>query len=137
MPNYGKRSRKQLGTCHRDLQTIFSAILPYIDHSIIEGTRDEETQNRYFNEGKSKIKYPNGKHNSTPSMAVDVVPYPEGYGDVKKMILLAGYVMCITEQLYREGKIEHKIRWGGDWDSDKDLKDQTFNDYPHYELYYV
>ena len=27
-----------------------------------------------------------------------------------------------------------KIRWGGDWDSDNDLKDQTLYDLPHFEL---
>ena len=27
-----------------------------------------------------------------------------------------------------------KIRWGGDWDSDNIMKDQTFNDLPHFEI---
>jgi hypothetical protein len=27
-----------------------------------------------------------------------------------------------------------KIRWGGDWDSDNIMKDQTFNDLPHFQL---
>lgn len=27
-----------------------------------------------------------------------------------------------------------KIRWGGDWDLDTDLKDNTFDDLPHFEL---
>jgi hypothetical protein len=30
--------------------------------------------------------------------------------------------------------MEVKLRWGGDWDSDKDTKDQNFNDLPHFEL---
>ena len=26
------------------------------------------------------------------------------------------------------------VRWGGDWDSDFDVRDQTFNDLGHFEL---
>jgi hypothetical protein len=26
------------------------------------------------------------------------------------------------------------LRWGGDWDRDSDLKDQTFNDLGHIEV---
>ena len=40
----------------------------------------------------------------------------------------AGYVQGVAEQL------GIKIRWGGDWDSDFDFKDQTFNDLVHFEL---
>lgn len=27
-----------------------------------------------------------------------------------------------------------RIRWGGDWDRDHDVKDQTFNDLVHFEV---
>ena len=33
--------------------------------------------------------------------------------------------------------IDVNLRWGGDWDRDFDLKDQRFNDYPHFELHGV
>jgi hypothetical protein len=26
------------------------------------------------------------------------------------------------------------IRWGGDWDGDRSLEDQTFHDLPHFEV---
>jgi peptidoglycan L-alanyl-D-glutamate endopeptidase CwlK len=31
-------------------------------------------------------------------------------------------------------KMGIKIRWGGDWDRDEELHDQTFFDLPHFEL---
>lgn len=134
MPYYGKRSKERLATCHKDLQVIFNTVIKDFDNSIIEGTRSKEDQNRYYDEGKSRIRWPNGKHNKTPSMAVDAVPWPEAYGDIKKMILFAGYVLCTADRLLATGQITHKLTWGGDWDSDHDLSDQKFIDYPHFEL---
>jgi peptidoglycan L-alanyl-D-glutamate endopeptidase CwlK len=26
------------------------------------------------------------------------------------------------------------VRWGGDWDGDRDIDDQTFDDLPHFEF---
>jgi peptidoglycan L-alanyl-D-glutamate endopeptidase CwlK len=37
--------------------------------------------------------------------------------------------------LFEIGAIKHRIRWGGDWDMDNDLSDNTFNDLVHFELY--
>jgi len=43
-------------------------------------------------------------------------------------------MFATAERLYNEGKITHKLRWGGDWDSDKVFDDQNFDDLPHFEL---
>ena len=39
-----------------------------------------------------------------------------------------------ADELYIAGKMKHRIRWGGDWDGDTDVKDQKFMDLPHFEL---
>jgi len=67
-------------------------------------------------------------------MAVDAVPYPIDWEDTKRMIFFAGFVICTAKRLKKEGKISHDIRWGGDWDRDTELKDNRFQDYPHFEL---
>ena len=134
MNAYSKISQVRLNECHRDLQIVFEKVLPYFDHSIICGTRGEQEQNVAFESGFSKVKYPNSKHNSYPSMAVDVMPYPIDWEDEKRMIFFAGFVMATAKRLKKEKKISHEIRWGGDWDRDLDLKDNKFQDYPHYEL---
>ena len=68
------------------------------------------------------------KHNSFPSLAVDVAPYPINWSDKERFYFFAGYVKATADQM----KI--KIRWGGDWDGDTKVRDQTFMDLPHYEL---
>lgn len=134
MPTFGKKSRKQLDTCHEDLQTICNEVIISFDFSVIEGERDKATQNRLKLEGKSKILYPHSKHNHTPSMAVDIVPYPSQHESKMNMVMLAGWMLATTERLYKEGKISHKLIWGGDWNRNNDNTDQTFDDFWHFEL---
>ena len=128
MPRFGKTSKKNLNTCHEDLFDLFNEVIKYFDCSILEGHRGEEDQNKYFKEGKSKVKFPRGRHNAYPSNAVDVVPYPVDWNDTNRMYYFAGIVKGIAETM------EIKIRWGGDWDGDTEVKDTKFKDLPHFEL---
>ena len=132
--SYSKISKARLNECHRDLQIILADVLPFFDHSIICGHRGEQEQNVAFESGFSKVKYPDSSHNSYPSMAVDALPYPIDWKDEKRMIYFAGFVMATAKRLKKEGKISYDLRWGGDWDRDTELKDNKFQDYPHYEL---
>jgi peptidoglycan L-alanyl-D-glutamate endopeptidase CwlK len=134
MPQFSAKSLSQLATCHADLQTLFNEVVKYIDCTVTEGYRNEEAQNKAFAEGKSKLKWPNGNHNKNPSIAADVYPYPIDMNDTRRFYYFAGFVKGIATKLIAEGKITHDIRWGGDWDSDNDFKDNTFNDFPHFEL---
>ena len=131
---YSKISKVRLNECHRDIQVVFTEVLKTFDHSIICGTRGEQEQTVAFESGFSKVEYPNSMHNSYPSMAVDVLPYPIDWKDEKRMIYFAGFVMATAIRLKEEKKISHNLRWGGDWDRDLELKDNKFQDYPHYEL---
>jgi hypothetical protein len=47
-----------------------------IDFKILCGHREEKEQNEAFNKGNSKLKWPQSKHNSLPSLAVDIAPFP-------------------------------------------------------------
>ena len=76
MPRFGKSSKKRLLTCDKRLQDVFNEVIKYVDCSVLEGHRGEERQNKLKEEGKSKVSYPKGRHNASPSRAVDVVPYP-------------------------------------------------------------
>ena len=128
MPKIGKRSQERLNTCDEDLIALFKEVVKYFDCSVLEGHRGEEKQNKYFNEGKSKLKYPKGRHNKKPSNAVDVVPYPVDWEDRERMTYFAGFVKGVA---YKMGI---PIRWGGDWNNNNDLKDNNFDDLPHFEL---
>lgn len=79
-----------------------------------------------------------GMHNYEPSLAGDFAPYPIDFRNAEKskarFYYMAGVFYAVTEKLFEEGKITHKIRWGGDWDFDHDFEDQSFDDLPHIEL---
>ena len=120
MPKFGTTSLKRLESCHPKLQEIMNEAIKQMDFSVLEGHRNEEDQNKYFAEGKSKVAFPDGKHNDFPSRAVDIAPYPIDWKDRDRQHLLAGRVLAIAEM---KGI---KIRWGGFF--------KNFYDSPHFEL---
>lgn len=86
-----------------------------------------------YAKGASKVRYPNGKHNKAPSLAVDIAPYPIDWSNnakaLERFVYVAGFVMCTARRL------GVKVRWGGDWSPDDDMRNEgSFRDYPHFEL---
>jgi len=144
MPSFGKRSRGQLDTCDSKIQVLMERVVESFDISILEGHRNQERQDQLYDEGKSKLKYPDGNHNNDPSNAVDIQPYPFDPDSKKaklELAVMAGYVKGMFDELKANRDADSfspfwgwKLRWGGDWDSDGDLDDQTFDDYYHFEI---
>lgn len=134
MPNFGEESKKQLLTCHADLQAVMNEAIKYIDFFVLEGYRGEVAQEAAFAAGNTKLHWPNGKHNKSPSLAVDIAPHPIDWNDTQRFVYFAGIIMGIATMLMLEGKITHAIRWGGDWDRDTQVKDESFRDLGHFEL---
>ena len=128
MPRFGKRSKERLATCEKDLQMLFNEVIKYVDCSILEGHRKKDRQDSLFKEGKTKVKYPRGRHNASPSRAVDVVPYPVNWEDRERMTLFAGFVLGIARSM------GIKLRWGGDWNMNFEVDDNKFDDFPHFEI---
>jgi len=128
MARFGNRSTNRLKTCDQRLQELFYEVVKHFDCSIIEGHRGKEGQNKAYDEGKSKLKYPNGKHNQFPSIAVDVAPYPIDWSDRDRFHYFSGFVLGIAT------KMGLNIRWGGDWNQDTQTKDNNFDDLVHFEI---
>ena len=128
MPRFGKISKERLATCDERLQEVFNEVIQFVDCSVLEGHRSQERQDKLYDEGKTKVKYPRGRHNSNPSRAVDVTPYPVDWEDRERQTLFAGFVLGIA----RAKGI--KLRWGGDWDMDFEVMDNRFDDFPHFEV---
>jgi peptidoglycan LD-endopeptidase CwlK len=128
MPRFGKRSIGRLQTCDQKLQELFYEVVKHFDCSIIEGHRGEERQNKAYADGKSKVKYPNGKHNQNPSIAVDVAPYPIDWSDRDRFHYFGGFVLGVAKEMGMN------IRWGGDWNQDTETKDNKFDDLVHFEI---
>jgi len=134
--SYGRTSSQYLITASLNLQLVFDEALArgLIDITVIEGRRAKARQNRLYRINRSKVVWPNSKHNvSKPddlAHAVDAAPYVNGKASDNYFhcIFLAGVVQCCGE------KLSIPIRWGGNWDRDGEpVTDQDFQDLWHYE----
>jgi peptidoglycan L-alanyl-D-glutamate endopeptidase CwlK len=135
---FSQRSKDRLVTCDPRLQDIFTEVIRHTDCTIVSGWRGEIEQNELKRTGKSQIGWPLSKHNhvmvvsdieATPdSLAIDAMPYPVNWKDRERATLFAGFVQGMAVSL------GHKIRWGGDWDQDWDVIDNSFDDLAHFEL---
>ncbi|WKT59121.1 hypothetical protein Q2E61_09290 [Microbulbifer thermotolerans] len=126
--SFGEVSQSKLATCHEDLQRLLNEAIKVVDFSVICGHRGEAEQTAAVRAGASKVQYPNSKHNSLPSLAVDIAPYPIDWNNAERFAHLQGVVRGIAHVM------GIKIRLGGDWDMDGDITDQKFTDWPHIEL---
>lgn len=128
MPALSASSSQLLEQCDPRLQKICEEAIKIFDFKVLCGHRGEQEQNALVKEGKSKTKFPESKHNSLPSKAVDIAPFPINWNDEGKFKLLAGIMFGVASM---QGV---KLRWGGDWNCNWDCNDQTFNDLVHFEL---
>lgn len=133
MPSFGSKSLSCLSTVDYRLQEIARKAIQHIDFAVIEGQRGKEAQNEFFNEGLTQLRWPNGKHNATPSKAAHFAPWHKAEPHIhwksqREFSMLAGRILQIADEM------GYKVRWGGDWDMDDDLTDQKFNDLVHYEV---
>ena len=153
MPSFGVRSKQVRSEIHPDLQNLVDHVVMYQDIALLTGHRTKDEQMRVFEAGRSKVKWPNSKHNHRPALAVDLVPWPlpMKWGDLTekgtenrdwqwkervKFYQLYGFVRAIWSHLADTGRVsgQYKLRWGGDWDGDGEFNDQSFDDLIHYEL---
>lgn len=132
MPTFGSASEKQLQTCHPQLQKVLREAIKFFDFSVVEGHRGKAAQDAAFAKGLSKVRFPNGKHNKSPSLAADIAPYPIDWSDrrgaIERFVFMQGVVWACAERL------GIPVRLGLDWNRNLDMRDETFRDYPHVEL---
>jgi len=140
MPNFGNRSRTNLYSTKNDkLVTLFEDIVKMVDCAVVSGLRTTQEQQQLFAQGRTMpgkivtncdgiIK--KSKHQAKENgigYAVDVVPYPIDWNDIKRFYHFIGFVRATARKL---GIV---IVSGSDWDSDYVLNDQDFYDLPHYQ----
>lgn len=135
MYQFGTTSKERLATCHEDLQKVFEAAIALspVDFGIACGHRSIDDQKKAFDEGKSKIDGINkkGKHNYSPSLAVDVYAFVNGKAswEVHHLCIIIGVVLAVANNY------GIKLRSGANWDKDGEfITDQKFQDLPHFEL---
>lgn len=127
MPKFGTVSKQRLKTCHPLIQLVMNRVIETYDCTILPygGFRSKTEQNKLFEKGRSKVQWPNSKHNNEwegepYSLAVDAAPWPLDWDDIAEFKHLAGRILQASDDL------GIKLNWGGNW--------KSFKDYPHYEL---
>lgn len=122
----GKTSLERLSSCHDDLQLLILDVAQRVDAgelftadirdiTVLCGQRGEAEQDAAFARGTSKLQWPKSKHNQTPSLAVDIAPYPIDWQDREAFLVLRGFVLARAAALGLKVSV---ISW----------------DLPHYQL---
>lgn len=148
MPKFGTRSKANLEGIHPLLVEIAHKVVRIFDIAIVQGVRTTQEQQDLYAKGRTEpgdiVTHLDGlKKKSNHQMksdglgyAIDADPYPIDYDDKAlvraRYYMMAGYFFAIADQVLKGTEFE--LRWGGDWDSDKDFTDQSFHDLPHFEL---
>jgi len=124
MPRFGRKSKERLKGVDAKLVNVANELIKLMDVTVIEGLRSQERQNELVAQGKSKTKF--GKH--VAGKALDLAPYPVDWEDRERFHYMGGLVRGIGHSL------GVSVRWGGDWDSDGEIKDNSFDDLVHVEI---
>lgn len=131
MPSFSARSAARLAECHPDLQLLMSDVIKTHDFTVLCGARSKAEQDEAVAKGNSKARWPSSNHNvdgvrRKTSWAVDIAPYPIDWQDHARFEALAAYVKATAKALLEQGRMKHRLAWGGDWYSLVDM--------PHFEL---
>ena len=124
---FSKPSLTKLDTCHPVLKLLMTRTLDVSPHdmTILCGHRGEVEQNDAYSKGNSRLRWPQSKHNSSPSMAVDVAPYPIDWLNTLAFKELSVVVKSVWDEMTDDERDGYHLVWGGDW---------RMNDMPHWEL---
>ena len=142
MARWGRTSQSRLITCDRRIVTVANSVIQEVDCKVLYGHRSVQEQHKLFLEGRTKCDGINklSYHNYSPSLAIDLVPYPVKWPDAKgiseeeakarmeRFHVFGGYVLGVA----RSRGIP--LFWGNDWDGDWNFIEHSFRDLPHFEL---
>lgn len=155
MTHYSNRSLTRLKTCHDDLERLMLEVDKHFPNTVLEGKRTIDQQRANIAKGVSKTM--DSRHLDDPSNAVDAAPDPLSWPKMDEALAellghlsaqerreMAKHITAYAKQLARwyyfggfvlgtAQQMGIKIRWGGDWDGDRDVHDQSFDDLPHFE----
>ena len=134
MAKLSKRSKEKLETCDFRLQAVCNLAIQAYDFSVVFGQRTQQEQLKLYEAGRQKnlngtysiidqskvVTYCDGfsrmsTHNYSPSLGIDLIPYPTKWTNEKEFFRMAGAMFMAAELLGIE------LEWGGDWTSIKDL----------------
>lgn len=132
---FGTISEYNLSSCTPNLQKLMREAIrrapKWLDFAITCGHRNQLDQDRAYRDKTSKKQWPNSKHNSLPSRAVDIRPAApfdaRDWQDERRFARLIGFIECVAIDL------GIPIRVGMDFSGDGRSIDEKFLDMPHIE----
>lgn len=131
---FSKASQAQLNTCHTKLIELANESIKVFDFVVVEGHRGKEAQNIAYAKGFSKLPWPLGNHNKSPSIAIDCAPFPIDWSN--KALALERFVFMQGVFYATAQKLGIPIRQGIDWNRNLDMRDEHgLHDYPHLEIF--
>lgn len=151
---FGKVSRANLEGLDPDMVMLAEIAIEYWDCTVVDGVRTYDEQVKNVAKGVSttmnSMHFPRNEKGEIDwkkglGRAMDIQPYPMDWkavergmravlaenvdpkGSTLEMYMFAGFIMGIAAA---KGI---RIRSGADWDSDRDISNQSFHDLPHHE----
>ena len=136
MPKFGKQSLDRLATCDERIQKVMNEAIKHYDFTVLYGYRTPAEQFELFKQGRTltngvwkvtgktvtnldgKTKMSN--HNSNPSKAIDIAPFPIDWNNIQRFLDMAKVVKEAAKTVGVE------ITYGGDW--------KKFPDFPHFQV---
>ena len=105
--------------------------LSEVDFSVLEGLRSKSRQAELYAQGRTapgKIVTWTMTSKHIVGTAVDLVPYPLDWNDLKKFDAIAKAMFAAAKEL------NVNIRWGADWNQNGKPREKGETDSPHFEL---
>lgn len=124
MPKFSDLSLRRLQGVDPRLVQVAHKVIETWDFTVIEGLRSTHRQQELLAAGKTKTL----RSRHLTGHALDLAPLPIDWKDLSRFYYFGGYVLATAQSL------GIKLRWGGDWNGNFQVKDQTFNDLVHFEI---
>lgn len=135
-----QKSLSRLEGVHPRLVEVVKCAIAFttVDFMVLEGVRTQARQDELYAQGRTK---PGNKVTWTRNSnhfinkktgfghAVDLVPYPVDWLDLKKFNAISHAMFMAADTL------NTPIRWGADWDRDGLPRERGESDSPHFELW--
>lgn len=96
-----------------------NALIDEMDVTILCGYRNQDEQEAAFKAGTSKAHFGQSPHNFSPSLAVDVAPYPIDWDNLSAFNDMGNKILELAKELGIEVELG---------------RDFQFKDYPHCQL---